>query len=232
MAMSERGGRVQSPGSRLQSPGSGVRSPESDVGRAVFLDKDGTLIDDVPYNVDPSRIRLADGAAAGVVRLHRAGYRVIVVSNQSGVAHGFFAEDALAAVEARLRALLGDLGVPLAGFYYCPHHPGGVVARYRALCGCRKPAPGMLHEAARDLGIDLTASWLVGDILHDIEAGHRAGCRAVLLDNGHETEWDLSGPRTPDHVAADLDAAAMRILAADAGRVAPCALPAASGARR
>ena len=96
--------------------------------RAVFLDKDGTLIEDVPYNVDPDRIRLAPGADAGLPLLHRASYRLAVVSNQSGVARGYFDEAALAGVERRLRELLRDVGVPLAGFYYCPHFPGGSVA--------------------------------------------------------------------------------------------------------
>jgi D-glycero-D-manno-heptose 1,7-bisphosphate phosphatase len=96
---------------------------------AVFLDKDGTLIEDVPYNVDPDLIRLTDGDLDGLRMLHAAGYLLIVVSNQSGVARGYFEESALGAVEARLRAMLGAAGVPLAGFYSCPHHPDGPVAR-------------------------------------------------------------------------------------------------------
>src|SRR4051794_19576821 len=94
---------------------------------AVFLDKDGTLVEDVPYNVDPARIRLGPGAAAGLSALHAAGYRLVVVSNQSGVARGLFPVSALVAVADRLRELLDDAGVPLAGFYYCPHHPDGSV---------------------------------------------------------------------------------------------------------
>src|SRR5690348_5165797 len=107
--------------------------------RAVFLDKDGTLIEDVPYNVDPGRIRLMPGAAEGLFLLHTAGYQLVVVSNQSGVARGLFRERALCAVERRLRDLLSDMEVPLAGFYYCPHHPEGTVARYSIECECRKP---------------------------------------------------------------------------------------------
>src|SRR5437660_1197232 len=120
--------------------------------RAAFLDKDGTLIDDVPYNVDPALIRLAAGVTEGLPRLHAAGFLVIVVSNQSGVARGLFAEEALGAVRDRLRELLAGLGVPLAGFYYCPHHPGGTVPRYAVPCGCRKPAPGLILDAARAHG--------------------------------------------------------------------------------
>jgi histidinol-phosphate phosphatase family protein len=180
---------------------------------AVFLDKDGTLVVDVPYNVAPERIRLTHGAVEGLQALHAAGYPLIVVSNQSGVARGLFTEEALAAVEARVRMLLGAVGVPLAGFYSCPHHPDGVVSRYAVSCHCRKPAPGMLEQAARKHGIDLARSWLVGDILHDIEAGRRAGCQTVLLDVGHETEWERTPDRVPHYTVDNLTDAARVILA-------------------
>ena len=183
--------------------------------RAVFLDKDGTLVEDVPYNVDPRQIRLMPGAAAGLRRLHAAGYPLFVISNQSGVARGYFPEAALAGVAAALRRLLAEAGVPLRGFYYCPHYPDGVVPAYSVACDCRKPAPGLLRRAAADHGLDLAGSWFIGDILDDVEAGHRARCRAILLDNGHETEWVPGPGRTPDYVAPDLEAAARIILAAD-----------------
>jgi histidinol-phosphate phosphatase family protein len=181
--------------------------------RAVFLDKDGTLVEDVPYNVDPGRVRLAPGAAAALRRLHDAGFLLVVVSNQSGVARGYFPEEALKAVEGHLREVLGKGGVPLAGFYYCPHHPEGKVPAFAVACDCRKPAPGLVLRACRELRIDPSRSWLVGDILHDVEAGRRAGCRTVLVDNGNETEWDLSPGRVPHHRAPDLAAAAAVILA-------------------
>jgi D-glycero-D-manno-heptose 1,7-bisphosphate phosphatase len=184
---------------------------------AVFFDKDGTLVEDVPYNVDPDRIRLAPGAAEGLPLLVEAGFKLVVVSNQSGVARGMFEEKALVAVERRLKELLGALGVPLAGFYYCPHHPQGQLAQYAVACECRKPAPGMIRRAATELGLDVTRSWLVGDILDDIEAGHRAGCRTVLIDNGHETVWQWRPERRPDVLAADLRQAARSILAASGG---------------
>src|SRR5437588_6461923 len=124
---------------------------------AVFLDKDGTLVEDVPFNVDPTRIRLAAGATQALRDLADAGYRLVVVSNQSGVARGLFAEGALRGVEGKLRELLGE--VSLAGFYYCPHHPGGTVAAYRRGCECRQPQPGLLQQAARELDLDLGVSW-------------------------------------------------------------------------
>ncbi|WP_435018231.1 D-glycero-alpha-D-manno-heptose-1,7-bisphosphate 7-phosphatase [Tundrisphaera sp. TA3] len=182
---------------------------------AVFLDKDGTLIDDVPYNVDPALIRLAPGVEEGLPMLHEAGFRLVVVSNQSGVARGLFPESALIAVEARIRDLLGRIGVPLAGFSYCPHHPEGTVARHAIACDCRKPEPGMISRATRRLGLAPGRSWMVGDILDDIEAGRRAGCRTVLIDNGNETEWSLTPARTPHHRAADMAEAARIIVAAE-----------------
>jgi D-glycero-D-manno-heptose 1,7-bisphosphate phosphatase len=183
---------------------------------AVFLDKDGTLIDDVPYNVDPRRIELAQGAAEGAAMLSEAGYALVVVSNQSGVARGIFTEDALTAVEHRIRELLANFDVPLAGFYYCPHHPLGSIPRYAAQCSCRKPQPGMILQAAKELRLDLAESWLIGDILDDVEAGHRAGCRTVLIDNGHETQWQWSPQRRPDVLASDMAEAARSILDAAA----------------
>ncbi len=181
--------------------------------RAVFLDKDGTLVEDIPYNVDPQKIRLALGAVEGLSALHENGYALIVVSNQSGVARGLFPERALREVEHSLRRQLAAFGVPLAGFYYCPHHPDGSVDGYAVACRCRKPAPGMLRRAAAELGIDLSEAWMVGDILDDIEAGRRAGCRTVLIDNGNETEWRSGRLRQPHHRAADLAEAARLILA-------------------
>jgi histidinol-phosphate phosphatase family protein len=184
--------------------------------RAVFLDKDGTIIENVPYNVDPALIRLSPGAEEGLSRLHRAGYLLFVVSNQSGVARGYFPESALEAVVSRLEGLLAGIGVPLAGFAYCPHHPEGSVEAFAVACDCRKPAPGLILRLAAEHGVDLPRSWMIGDILDDIQAGRGAGCRTILIDNGNETEWVLSPDREPDHKAPDLAAAARYILERDA----------------
>jgi histidinol-phosphate phosphatase family protein len=183
---------------------------------AVFLDKDGTLVENLPYNVDPARIRLAPTALEAAARLHRAGYLLIVVTNQAGVALGKFEERALGAVEKRLRELLAPAGVPLAGMYWCPHFRDGIVPRYAIDCSCRKPHPGLLWKAANAHRVDLSRSWMVGDILDDVEAGRRAGCRTVLLDVGHETQWRLSGLRLPHLVAPTLGIAADAII--DTGR--------------
>ena len=185
--------------------------------RAVFLDKDGTLVVDVPYNVDPEKIQLAPGAIEGLPLLTNAGYRLVVISNQSGIARGYFEEAALRPVETRLQGLVAAAGSSLAGFYWCPHHPAGTVPAYAVSCTCRKPAPGLILQAARELDIDLSRSWFVGDILNDVEAGRRAGCRTILIDNGNETEW-LQGPeREPHYRALDLLEAARIILRTQLG---------------
>ncbi len=185
--------------------------------KAVFLDKDGTLVEDVPYNVDPDRMLLTQGAIEGLQLLHGAGYRLIIVSNQAGVARGYFPEDALQRVEQHLRSLLADKGIPLAGFYYCPHHPNGRVEPYAILCDCRKPQPGLLYKAALNHNVSLPRSWFIGDILNDVEAGRAAGCRTILIDNGNETEWELVPQRLPHHIVSNLTDAARIILAIDQG---------------
>lgn len=176
--------------------------------KAVFLDKDGTLVEDIPYNVDARRMRLSHGAIASLRRLQRAGYALLVVSNQPGVALGRFDVSALQRMTRRLCATLRARGVNLAGVYYCPHHP-------EANCGCRKPAPGLLQRAAVEHDIELCASWMIGDILNDIEAGQRAGCRTVLIDNGNETEWQDGRYRRPHARVNDLLQAAEFVLASD-----------------
>jgi len=174
--------------------------------RAVFIDKDGTLIRNVSYNVDPARIELMPGALEAVTSLVRSGFAPVVVSNQPGVGLGYFPADALAGVERRLRELLASGGVRLLGCYFCPHAPAP--SGEAAGCVCRKPAPGLLLRAARDHDIDLGRSWMVGDILDDVEAGRAAGCRTVLVDTGGETEWRRSPVRTPHAVVNDLRVAA------------------------
>ena len=130
---------------------------------AVFIDKDGTLVEDVPYNVDPHKVRLTEGAGLALQRMRKAGFRLIVLSNQSGIARGWFEESDLLPVNREIQALLAPHGAEIDAFYYCPHGPGDY-------CACRKPLPGMILRAAMELGIDPARSWMIGDILHDIEA--------------------------------------------------------------
>lgn len=180
--------------------------------KAVFLDKDGTLIDDVPYNVNPGLITLSKNCIDGLKLLQDAGYLLVIISNQAGVAYGYFEESALTIVEDKLKELLAEFGIKLSGFYYCPHHPQGKIKAYTKKCDCRKPEPGMLIKAAEELNISLSASWMIGDILNDVEAGNRAGCRTILIDNGNETEWIMNEYRTPGTKCRNINQAANYLL--------------------
>jgi D,D-heptose 1,7-bisphosphate phosphatase len=157
------------------------RLTESPARKAVFLDKDGTILEDVPYNVDPAKMRFTDGAAEGLRMLAQAGFLLVVVSNQSGIARGYFPASALEPVLQQLDEMFREAGVELAAFYYCPHLPDGAVPEYSRECDCRKPAPGLILRAANELSLDLNASWTIGDKASDIEAGTRAGCRPVRM---------------------------------------------------
>ena len=176
---------------------------------AVFIDKDGTLVHDVPYNVDPDRLAFTPHAVEGLRLLQAQGHALVIVTNQPGIALGLFDSAALDCLTMALVGLLHDAGVRIDAVHACPHAPGDG-------CDCRKPLPGLLLQAARELNIDLSRSWMVGDILNDVEAGHRAGCRSVLLDVGNETEWIRSPLRVPQFIVRDLGEAARRILAYDA----------------
>lgn len=176
--------------------------------KAIFLDKDGTLIKDIPYNVDPALIVLQDNSVEGLKQLQDEGYLLIIISNQSGVAHGYFHENELHKVKDKLEELLEEYSIKLDGMYYCPHHPQGNIKSYSITCNCRKPQPGMILAAARDFNLDLSNSWMIGDILHDVEAGNRAGCRTILIDNGNETEWMINDFREPTYKVNSINEAA------------------------
>jgi D-glycero-D-manno-heptose 1,7-bisphosphate phosphatase len=193
-----------------RAAGAGANAGLAPPQRAVFLDKDGTLIEDVPYNVDPARVRFSPGAIEALRLLQRHGFALVVVTNQPGIAQKRFDRAALSRLERHIVSALATEGVALAGIYACPHAPAtGPVGN----CLCRKPAPGLLLQGARAHGLRLAESWMVGDILDDIEAGRRAGCRTVLLDVGNETIWRDSPLRRPDFRAPDLLAAAEFIVA-------------------
>jgi D-glycero-D-manno-heptose 1,7-bisphosphate phosphatase len=151
---------------------------------AVFLDRDGTLIEEVPYLHDPARVALLPGTGAALSRLARAGFALVVVTNQAGVARGLYGEEAVERVHLRLRELLAAAGVVLDGVRYCPHHPQGRVPAYTRACRCRKPAPGMLEAAARDLDLDLAASYLVGNDVADVGAARAAGATPLFVTTG------------------------------------------------
>jgi D-glycero-D-manno-heptose 1,7-bisphosphate phosphatase len=175
---------------------------------AVFIDRDGTLTEEVGYLNHPKRLRLIPRSAEAVSLLNRAGMKAVVATNQSGIARGYFTEEILNAIHAELLSQLKAEGAALDGIYVCMHHPTEGERPYRRVCDCRKPGPGLLHRAAADLGLDLQRSYAVGDKISDVVAGHRAGARGVLVLTGYGLgEWEHRRSQwtdQPDHVAEDL----------------------------
>jgi D-glycero-D-manno-heptose 1,7-bisphosphate phosphatase len=175
---------------------------------AVFIDRDGTLTEEVGYVNHPSRLRLLPRAAEAIRRMNAAGVAAVVVTNQAGIARGYFSEDVLDAVHDSLRAQLGLAGARLDGLYACLHHPTDGAVPYRAECECRKPKPGLLRRAAADLGLDLTRATMIGDKASDLVPGRAVGAATVLVLTGYGLgEWEYRRAHftaEPDHVAADL----------------------------
>lgn len=180
--------------------------------RAVFLDRDGTINEEVHFLAHPQDLRLLPGAAQALVRLRRAGLALVVLSNQSGLARGLFSEDDLLAVQAELVRQLAGQGAVLDGFYHCPHLPEGRVERYATICDCRKPRPGLVLQAARELGLALEGSFMVGDRLRDVACGRAAGLTSILVQTGQQDGPPASPAEEPHLVAPDLAAAADWIL--------------------
>lgn len=184
--------------------------------RAVFLDRDGTVNREVGFLDRMDRLELLPGTGQALRALQSAGFRLVVVTNQSGIARGYYSERRLKRIHGRLRKLLRSYRVRLDAVLYCPWYPGPArLRRYRRESPLRKPAPGMLLQAALRLQLDLRHSWMVGDRISDIAAGAAAGCRTVLVRSGYgmtalqqQAEW----PVTPDYIVDDLAAAAELIL--------------------
>jgi D-glycero-D-manno-heptose 1,7-bisphosphate phosphatase len=187
--------------------------------RALVMDRDGTVCDEVGYVNHVSRIRLLPRSAAAIRRARDAGFKVVVATNQAGVARGYFTEDLVHRVHDRLREMLAAEGTSVDAIYYCPHHPDAGDEPYRKDCDCRKPRPGMLLRARDELGIDPARSYVVGDSMRDVEAGRRFGATTILVLTGYgrgEYEHRRAGwSAAPDHVAEDLLDAVEWILARD-----------------
>jgi D,D-heptose 1,7-bisphosphate phosphatase len=182
--------------------------------RTVFLDIDGALADNRLPAAHVDSHWIAPDVAEGLRALHQAGYGLVVATHQAKIDQGWFSSEALTYTEIHLRLRLATVDVPLTGFYYCPHHTNkGQDAG--ASCVCRKPKPGLLMQAACELKLDLGSSWMIGDVLDDVEAGRWAGCKTVLLTTGKETEWKMTDMRWPDLIADNLVEAAHLIMASD-----------------
>jgi D-glycero-D-manno-heptose 1,7-bisphosphate phosphatase len=191
---------------------------------AVFLDRDGTLIEEVDYLERVEQVALYSWSIDGVRLLNRAGIRVFVVTNQAGVARGYFTESVVADVHRHIDSLLASGGARIDAYYYCPHHPEGAVETYRRSCDCRKPGRGLVDRAAREFGIDPSRSFVVGDRWLDIQLARAVGARAVLVRTGFGSTAERQQPSdvTADAIADNLVGAANWILGhTPAGKLEP-----------
>jgi D-glycero-D-manno-heptose 1,7-bisphosphate phosphatase len=154
--------------------------------RAVFLDRDGVINQDPPHYAHRiDQLEIIPHVAEAIRLLNEADFKVIVVSNQSGIAKGYYQEEDAIRFNEAIRSRLHEEGALIDAFYFCPHHPEAENALYRVRCNCRKPSPGLLIQAAKDFDIDLTRSYMIGDKISDIKAGESAGCMSILVLTGH-----------------------------------------------
>jgi D-glycero-D-manno-heptose 1,7-bisphosphate phosphatase len=183
---------------------------------AIFIDRDGTLSHEVGYLNHPSRYRLYPFAVDAVRLINRSGYLAVLVTNQAGVARGYFPEPMIGEIHAQIRTAMARGDARLDGIYYCPHHPSVGPPPYRLDCDCRKPKPGLILRAQADLDIDLAASYVVGDRASDLKLAWNVGARAVFVKTGYGLgEWEgraSSWARPPDLVAGNLLEAVLAIL--------------------
>lgn len=186
--------------------------------KAVFLTR-RVLVDDAGSFLSETSLQLSVAARSGVPLLYAAGYRIVVLSNETGIAYGCYTERSLSDNVDRIGRLMASAGAPTAGYYYCPHHPGGTETLYAFDCDCRMPQAGLVLQAAAELRVDLASSWVIGDLLDEVEAAHIAGARGVLVDNGNELEWRTEEPRRPDRIADDVAEAALIIASSTRGGI-------------
>ncbi|MFA5113820.1 MAG: D-glycero-beta-D-manno-heptose 1,7-bisphosphate 7-phosphatase [Candidatus Margulisiibacteriota bacterium] len=172
--------------------------------RAVFVDRDGTIIEDSGYISTPKEVHFLPGSIEALRQLNQAGFKVIVITNQSGVARGFFSEDMVQTIDKFIHKQVLSGGGHIDAFYYCPHHPEHGVYPYRQECACRKPSPGMIKQAAQDHHLDLGRSFMVGDHSCDVRAGKTAGVRTVFVLTGHGSREKAKLADKPDHTAPSL----------------------------
>lgn len=179
---------------------------------AIFFDRDGTIIEDKGYLNSPEQIEFIPGAVEAIKMLKEAGYKTVVITNQAGVARGLVTEDMLQTIDKVLHKWILSGGTHLDGIYYCPHHPEHGVYPYRQVCECRKPHPGLIKRAERDLNLDLSQSYMIGDKATDIEAGKRVGIKTILVLTGRGQQEKNELKEKPDFIAENLLEAAKWIL--------------------
>lgn len=186
---------------------------------AVFLDRDGTINEEVGYLDCLDKLKIIPAAYEAIKLINESGMKAVAISNQSGVARGFFTEEFVIALNKTIQLALNERSAHIDGFYYCPHHPTDGNGIYRQKCNCRKPAPGMLMQAAEELDIDLAHSYFVGDRFIDMETAKKVGAKGVLVMTGYgEDLLQNGGPdratpeNKPDFIAADILEAVQWIL--------------------
>lgn len=181
--------------------------------KAVFIDRDGAIIQEPPhYTYKLSQLELIDKSSEAIQLLNVNSYLVIVVSNQAGIARGYYKEDDAVIFNNAMKEQFAKAGAYIDAIYFCPHHPEATIEKYRIDCDCRKPKPGMLRRAEHDFSIDLNQSFIIGDKLSDIEAGRDAGCKTIMVRTGHGIE-ELKRVRVEcDHIANDVYDAVIYIL--------------------
>ncbi len=160
--------------------------------KAIFLDRDGTIVYEVGFIDNADDLELFPGTADALARAKALGFRLVVITNQSGVARGLFPEDTVVEINNAMQKLLVQARVVLDGIYYCPHHPEGTKNAYKNACDCRKPAPGMIKKASEDIGLDLKNSYMIGDKLSDIQSGINAGLKTILVRTGYGKDTEIS----------------------------------------
>lgn len=184
--------------------------------KAVFLDRDGVITKEPPYYAHRiNQIELIPKSAEAISLLNKNGFKVIVVSNQAGVAKGYYQEKDIQIYNNEMKRQLEKKGVCIDAIYYCPHHPGATIKKYRIDCECRKPKPGMLRQAEKDLNLNLKLSFLIGDKMSDIEAGYRAGCKTILVLTGQGNDELKNNPKIdikPNYISKDLYTASQIIM--------------------
>lgn len=185
--------------------------------KAIFIDKDAEINENLPHKINSNLINLLSKAGEGLNLLQSWGYKIVVVSNQPGIARGLFEEMDLLNLNNNLQEVFNVFNLRLDGFYYCPHYPeGATVPEYSVTCKCRKPQPGLYFRAAAELNIDLSRSWMIGDVIKDMEGGKRAGCKTLFIDNGSETDWSINSLRRPDYITYDFKETAEFIISSSA----------------
>jgi D-glycero-D-manno-heptose 1,7-bisphosphate phosphatase len=206
-------GRARGWGAR--GAGRGTRTAD-----AVFLDRDGTILDELGYVTPDSALHLYPYSLDAIRVLSTSGFAVVVITNQGGVGLGLYDEAFVDRTHAALDARIAAAGGRVAGWYYCPHHPEAVIPSFKCVCECRKPATGLVSRAAQELGIDFARSWVVGDQWRDIEVAHRTGARSILVRTGYGARLEHAWPADiarPTLVADNLIAAAAQIVGLSGG---------------